>query len=124
MRPIYLTFPALAAPVIAGPFPLDQYISPGQTSTTINVLNGTTPTATVYLEFTADNILDPDTTTVIWQPYTASPFAIDGSYNFTQAGAVEAVISLTPKALRVRVTAVSGAPDVKINIIQAGIGGT
>lgn len=123
MRPVYFSFTNPQVGYVAGPVVLDQYIAPGNATCTISSIGGTS--SSVVLEFTTDNVIDnPAPTSVIWQPYTSSPFNTSGSYSFTGTGTVEAMFAYAPKALRVRVTAVAGTPTINIQVIQAGLGGT
>lgn len=124
MRPIYLTYSPVTASTVTSPIVLDQYISPGNMVTTI-VLGGSATSATVVLEYTTDNVIDPTVTSYTWQPFTATPFSATGTYAFTAAGAVEGAFTMLPKAVRVRCTAVAGtSPTMSVQVIQAGIGGT
>lgn len=130
MRPIYLKYPAVDTNGFnTPPIPLDQYIAPGNVTVTIKMINGSAPTATVILEYTTDNVLDQTTTSIVWQPFTAAPFnsgssSPAGQYMFTGVGAIEGMFSFAPKAVRVRCTLATGAPDMEVQVIQAGLGGT
>lgn len=134
MRPIYLNYPSVAAAgFVTDPIVLDQYISPGNVTITINLSNPGTLTATaqVLVDFTTDNVLEPQTTTIIWQPYTATPFTASGSeyvYSFSvnagESAAIEAMFAYAPKAIRVRVRSVTNTPNMSVQVIQLGIGGT
>lgn len=124
MRPIYLTYPAVTATFNTDPIVLDQYISPGNAAVTIAMTGGTGPSASVVLQYTTDNVLDPNVTNYLWQPFAASPFSAAGAYTFNTVGAVEGIFTYAPKAVRVQVTAVAGSPTIAVQVIQVGIGGT
>ena len=123
MRPIYFTYTSVAAGGFTGPpVPLDQYISPGNVGVTISLTSGTS--ATVVLQYTTDNVLDPAVSTYVWQPFTATPFNTAGTYTFSGLGAIEGMFTFAPKAIRVLCTVAAGSPTINVQVIQAGIGGT
>lgn len=125
MRPIYInvtlspTGPLYVSPAIV----LDQYVAPGNILATLTLK--TTGVAPLKLEYTTDDIFDPNAT-IVWQPYGNTPFSTSGQVTLTSSNNVPAAapanFAYAPRALRVSTTAaVSGTPLLSIQVIQLGV---
>lgn len=123
MRPIYIELNPAPATYTSAPIVLDQYVAPGNIVATLAVKNAGA-SVTAVLEFTTDDIFDTPPAVFVWQPFTATPFNTSGSVTISGVGAAQAAFAFAPKALRVRITGITGSPAFSIQVIQLGIAST